>query len=131
MNAVGLVGCKTYRGPEILDSSRAQTSLNAALDATQSSTSQSTTFPTNWNLCVICQYDKNEPFQCPSHSTQLDKLSRYKSLAENIIRFHELGELPRTLQLARLDDGHGVEETLSANNDKWHELANCNSTTQC
>ena len=107
------------------------TKIFKLVEATQSSTSQSTTFQTNWNIGVICHYDKNEPFECPSHSTQLDKLSGYKSLAENIIRFHELGELPRTLQLARLDNGHGVEETLSANNAKWHKLANCNSTTQC
>ena len=101
------------------------------VDATQSSTSQSTTFQTNWNLCVICQYDKNEPFQCPSYSTQLDKLSGYKSLAENLIRFHELGELPRTLQLARLDDGHGVKRLFQQTMLSGIKLANCNSTTQC
>ena len=58
---------------------------------------------TNWELCIICQEDNEEPLTCPSNSKRKDLGSGYSSLADNLIRFHELGELP--FRLERLDEG--------------------------
>ena len=41
-------------------------------------------------------------------------------MAANLVRFDELGKLPRTVQLHRLDEGQGVEATMVAHQAKWH-----------
>ena len=41
-------------------------------------------------------------------------------MAANLVRFDELGKLPRTVQLHRLDEGQGVEATKVAHQAKWH-----------
>ena len=41
------------------------------------------------------------------------------SLAKNLIRFNELGQLP--IQLERLDEGNGIEMAIVANNAKYHQ----------
>ena len=60
---------------------------------------------TDWKLCLICQEQKEESLTCPSQSKRKDVGSGYSSLAENLIRFHELGQLP--INLERLDEGNG------------------------
>ena len=35
-------------------------------------------------------------------------------MAANLVKFDELGELPRTAQLQRLDEGQGYEATMVA-----------------
>jgi len=85
-----------------------------------SSTSQQPS-PTNWQLCVLCQEDKSEALTCPSLSKRADKGSGYSSLATNLIKFGELGQLPPKLQLERLDEGNGIEFTLNANNAQYHQ----------
>ena len=42
-------------------------------------------------------------------------------MAANLVRFDELGKLPRTVQLHRLDEGQGVEATMVAYHAKWHK----------
>ena len=76
---------------------------------------------TNWNLCIICQDDTKETLTRPSQSKRTDVGSGYSSLAENLIRFNELKELPCTLQLHRLDEGHGIEAAMVANSAGYHE----------
>ena len=44
--------------------------------------------------------------------------SGYSSLAENLMEFYELGQLP--IQLERLDEGQGIEMTMVANNALYH-----------
>ena len=46
--------------------------------------------------------------------------SGYSSLAENLMEFYELGQLPT--QLERLDEGHGIEMTMVANNALYHHF---------
>ena len=75
--------------------------------ATLSDSSQQPTV-TNWNLCLICQEDNEEPLTCPSKSKRKDVGSGYSSLAGNLIRFNQLGKLP--FQLERLDEGNGIED---------------------
>ena len=74
---------------------------------------------TNWKLCLICQEQKEEPLTCPSQSKRKDVGSGYRSLAESLIRFNELGQLP--IHLNRLDEGNGIEMTMVANNAKYHQ----------
>ena len=84
-----------------------------------SSTSQQLT-TTDWRLCIICQKDKNETLTKPEQSKRKDIGSGYSSLAENLIKFNELGELPGSLQLERLDDGHGIEAAMVAHGAQYH-----------
>ena len=74
---------------------------------------------THWNLCLICQEQKEEKLTCPSKSKGKDLGTGYSSLAENFIRFNELGQLP--IQLERLDEGNGIEMAMIANNAKYHQ----------
>ena len=45
--------------------------------------------------------------------------SGYSSLAGNLIRFNQLGQLP--FQLERLDEGNGIEVTMTNNNAQYHQ----------
>eukprot|EP00745_Piridium_sociabile_P019364 TRINITY_DN2926_c0_g1_i4.p2 TRINITY_DN2926_c0_g1~~TRINITY_DN2926_c0_g1_i4.p2 ORF type:complete len:268 (+),score=53.47 TRINITY_DN2926_c0_g1_i4:757-1560(+) len=77
---------------------------------------------TNWKLCIICQEDKAESLTCPSQSKRKDSVgSGYSSLAANLITFSELGQLPGTLQLERLNEGYGIEAAMVANNALYHQ----------
>ena len=84
------------------------------------STSQHLT-TTDWRLCIICQEDKIETLTKPVQSKRKDIGSGYSSLAENLIKFNELGELPASLQLERLDDGHGIEAAMVAHGAQYHQ----------
>ena len=46
--------------------------------------------------------------------------SGYNSLAENFIKFNELGQLPGTHKLERLNEDHGIEAAMVANNGQYH-----------
>ena len=60
--------------------------------------------------------------------------SGYSSHAENLIKFNELEQLPGTLKLERLKDGHGNEAAMVANNAQYHHtcraFAGSNTTIQ-
>jgi hypothetical protein len=45
----------------------------------------------------------------------------YQSLANNLTKFDDLGKLPRTLQLDRIDKGQGIEAAMVTNEAKWHK----------
>ena len=75
----------------------------------------------NWNLCVICQEDNVEQLICPSQSKRIDVWSGYTSLAENLIKLSELGQLPHTLKIDRLDEGIGIEAAMFPHNAQYHK----------
>ena len=54
---------------------------------------------TDWKLCLICQEKKTETLTKPDQSKRKDIGSGYSSLAENLVKFSELGELPRSFHL--------------------------------
>ena len=91
------------------------------MDATVASTSQQAAH-TNWELCVICQEQTTESLTSPAHSKRQDIGRGYKSLAANLVKFNELGKLPRTLQLERIDEGQGIEAAMVANEANLHVL---------
>ena len=73
----------------------------------------------NWKLCVICQAETAKPLTCPSKSKRKDVGSGYSSLAEKLVEFDKLKQLP--FQLERLDKGQGIEMTMIANNAQYHQ----------
>jgi len=91
----------------------------ADVQRTAPSTSQHLT-TTDWTLCLICQEDKTETLTEPDQSKRTDVGSGYSSLAENLVKFSELGELPGSFHLERLDDGHGIEAAMVAHGAKYH-----------
>ncbi|KAG0712973.1 hypothetical protein GWK47_017260 [Chionoecetes opilio] len=76
---------------------------------------------TDWPLCFICQETTPESLTSPSQNTRQDKGSSYSILAGHLRRFNELGLLPNSFLLSRLDEGSGVEAALSANNARYHK----------
>ena len=61
-------------------------------------------------LCV--QTETDETLQCPARSSNLPDGSGYMSLAENLNQFKDLGIVPMDLDVEKLDEGIGIQETL-------------------
>ena len=76
---------------------------------------------TNWKLCLVCQEETTESLVCPVLSKRRDPGSGYTAMAANMIKFDELGKLPITVQLQRLEEGQGVEATMIAHQAKWYK----------
>ena len=84
----------------------------------------------DWNACILCQdIGKREPLQCPAYSKRSDLGAGYQSVASSLMRFAELGELPSYVRLAALDEGQGVEATLTHHSAKWHKSCRDNFNT--
>ena len=47
--------------------------------------------------------------------------SGYRSLAEQLISFNELGHMPINVDIKQLDDGGGIEATLARYRTGWHK----------
>jgi len=56
----------------------------------------------------------------PSENQQEDKGSIYSTLIGHLNRFNELGLLPKSFLLDRLDEG-GAEAALNTNNAQYHK----------
>ena len=84
-------------------------------EASQSVSAQAATV-TDWTLCFICQETTTESLTNPSQNQQEDKGSIYSTLIEHLNRFNELGLLPKSFLLDRLDEGSGAEAALNTNN---------------
>ena len=76
---------------------------------------------TDWELCAICQASNKEELRCPADSKRPDKGVGYKTLADNIKEFAELGCMPIDLCLSRLDEGDGIEATFTKQKARWHK----------
>ena len=76
----------------------------------------------NGDLCALCQLENtNEKLVCPANDKRKDRGSGYKSLANNLPKCEESGQLPITLPLSLQDKGRGMEETLSSHQTSWHK----------
>ena len=76
---------------------------------------------TNWELCVLCQEDTGVALQCPVNSVRAPIGNGYISLASHLTKFCELGHMPMNIDIARLDDGDGLEATLTKHSARWHK----------
>lgn len=76
----------------------------------------------DWSKCVICQSDKAEKLTCPGDFADRFNSSGYKTLANQLQNFNELGLLPKNFALNQLDDGDGIEVTFCQRNAKFHKM---------
>ena len=83
------------------------------------SESSATGWQTDWNKCCLCQEDKNENL-IPSSKSYKREEAGYKNIEINLPLFHEINALPIPMDIKRLDDGSGIENTLRLNNAKYH-----------
>ena len=67
----------------------------------------------NWDICILCQ-DHGGTLIRPTEAG-------YTSLAKNLYSLHELNSLPLNIDISRLNDGNGLEETLITHSVKWHK----------
>ena len=58
---------------------------------------------------------------CPLNNTRKNYGPGYKSLADDLQQFREIGELPIQGSLSSLDEGNGIEVTLKRHEAKWHK----------
>ena len=63
---------------------------------------------TDWELCVICQESNKEGLQCPTDSRRADIGAGYRTLADNLKQFADLGCMPKDISLSQLDEGDGI-----------------------
>ena len=91
------------------------------LDPQRPSTSGTNSpYLTDWNKCVLCQDDTAEALSCPADSKRNTE-SGYQTLADYPLTFSQIGCLPKSLHLSRLDDGEGIPSTFQSHKAKWHD----------
>ena len=77
---------------------------------------------TDWTRCAICQQKKDDSLRCPADSKrQSDIGAGYKTLAVNIAKFQDLDCMPVEINLSRLDEGGGLENTFIRCKARWHK----------
>lgn len=76
---------------------------------------------TNWAKCCICQQDTKEKLIQPSLFNREQDRAGYGNIARNVPLFYEINALPILLNPTRLDDGDGIESTLTKNRAKYHQ----------
>ena len=72
----------------------------------------------NWELCILCQ-ENVTGLQCPYADNKVIIGSGYKSIAEQLTSFNELGHMPISVDIKQLDDGGGIEATLMRHHAGW------------
>jgi hypothetical protein len=76
---------------------------------------------TDWTKCIICQVDKEDQLaSCPANSFRTGT-SGYETFATNALEFETLGEIPLDVDLERLNDGEGIQQTLEKHKAWWHK----------
>ena len=76
---------------------------------------------TYWELCVICQESNKERLQCPTDSRRADKGAGYKTLADNLKQFADMGYMPKDVNLSRLDEGDGIAAAFFKHRAHYHK----------
>ena len=67
----------------------------------------------DWNKCVFCQTDRAEVLQCPVESKRsIDQGTGYKTVADLLMKFSQIGCLLPSINISQLDDGEGIAATL-------------------
>ena len=75
----------------------------------------------DWSLCILCQSKTAEALQCPGNYRRPDCGTGYSTVARNLERFEELGNIPLQLNLLRLEEGKGIEHCLKSHKASWHK----------
>jgi hypothetical protein len=74
----------------------------------------------DWNKCVLCQEDTTETLSCQADSMRITG-SGYKTLADNLLSFNQIGCLPKCIYLSRRSNGEGIQSTFQNHKAKWHD----------
>ena len=79
----------------------------------------------DWEKCILCQETTKEQLQCPGNSrrSDIEYGIGYNSLAETIHKFSELGFMPTSLDIEKLDEGVGIPATWMKRKAKWHKTS--------
>ena len=72
----------------------------------------------NWNLCVICKKETNEPLRCPllNPITGGDIIDAYRSFLSNVNRFRVINGLPTELKFRSEES----VENFTSHCASWH-----------
>ena len=73
----------------------------------------------NWSLCMFCQKISEEKVTYPYKNLSGPTCIGYKTLDEDISLFKSIGV--DNIDIQRLDDGSGIEETVKKNETIWHK----------
>jgi len=81
----------------------------------------------DWDKCIFCQQSsKSSKTTCPAQSKRNDIGCGYKSLAETVEGYMQLGQLSLDINLSLWNDGDGIEATLRRHSACWHrKCRNC------
>ena len=77
---------------------------------------------TDWSKCCLCQMDKKDEILLSARTLYVAEHDGYKMLSTNMPLFDEINEMPMIVDLARLDDGGGIEDTLRKNQAQYHRI---------
>ena len=92
------------------------------IDPTQSSPTRSKPpTSTDWDICVLCQIAADESLECPLRSPKQHVGSGYSSLVEYLIRFQTLQCMAMDISMERMNNGYGIQSTLTTHAAKWHK----------
>ena len=75
----------------------------------------------DWKSCILCQGNTYEALVSPANSKRKDIGAGYTSLAHNLTQFIEIDVKPFVFDIKDLDDGSGIENTLTRNKAVWHK----------
>ena len=70
-------------------------------------------------ICVM-SVEMKEATRCPAKSLRTNKEIGYRTLAENVVAFHQIGYMPMDINIHCLNDGHDLAETLMSHRAAWH-----------
>ena len=76
---------------------------------------------TDWSKCALCQEHSTEVLHCPADSKRNSQGAGYTTMAGLLEGFDKISCLPRKMNLARFDEGEGIEATLRRQKAKWHD----------
>ena len=68
--------------------------------------------PLDWSKCLFCQKDNGKKLACPADYSDRFKGAGYKTIDEALHALNDLGCLPKDVNLTRMDDGDGLEQTF-------------------
>ena len=75
---------------------------------------------TDWSLCIFCQENDGSALKDPTKGKKFSPDQGYSSIATNLVSLGNRNALPLNIDLARLNDGSGIEKTLKKNQATWH-----------
>ena len=80
----------------------------------------STSKPTDWSKCILCQSNTNKKLNCSANSKRQDAGAGYETIANTLLEFHALQALPFDIDLDALKENDSLESSLRTHKATWH-----------